>query len=181
MLQRTQRFGIACPHVAAVRESFLDDFIVDIGSLRGVETLVTRRGWRHPAFAHTRADGLRLCAQLAKSPRDQLLNIIPRTQGTEAWNILRIGKVPLVFCNLDEIADRRIAGPRLPQGGTGQNRGHTLLQKGANVAARYNRFDRRQAAHIKGGCGAFCIRRIPLLRTPLGDTGGNFPGSLAIL
>lgn len=166
MLQRTQRFAIACPWLPVVPA----DLCTCVGSLRRAITRLAPRRRRRLAFAHV-ALGLCFLAQLSKCLRDQTLNIIARSQLSEARNRLRVGKVPLILCNLDEIADRWIAGPSLPQGGTGQSRGHAFLQKGADVAAGNDRFYWRQAAHIKGARRRFCVCGVFLIRARFGNAG----------
>src|SRR5215468_8038945 len=152
MLQRTQRFRSASWHLWWVLEGLAMSLAVRrIGP-------IARRRRRDVAGIHLPlCQGVRLSAQLSQSLREERLNLIRCAQGAEAWNHLRAGEIPLVLGDLDEVADRRVAHPRLPQRSTGQRCRHALLQKGSDVAASNNGFDWWQARHIEGCCKRYFV------------------------
>src|SRR5262245_56492949 len=103
------------------------------------------------------AVGVHLRTQLSQRLLEKRSNFIGCTQGAKAWDLLRVSEVPLVLGDLDEVADRRVAHPGLPQRSTGQRRGNALLQKGGDVAASNDGFDWWQARHIEGCCKRFFV------------------------
>ena len=118
-------------------------------------------------------NGLLIIPPFAKCSPDQLGNIVGARQCTKARNGVRIGKIPLIFCHFDEIANCRIAGPRPTQRGACQRGRYAILEEGAN-----DRFPQRS---IRGVVGSKCrMRRRGEHRLDRVAAAGTLPGSLAL-
>src|SRR5262245_14910088 len=84
-----------------------------------------------------RGRGQALPQGLAQEPG----HLIAGLEWAKARDGARVGEIPLVLGNADEIANGRVAGPGAPQRRLGQLRGHAGAQEGADVATRGDGFD----------------------------------------
>ena len=106
--------------------------------------------WR---FSHGRGDGLLLVRDLRTVPehvRNHLPDVIRGgIQRAKTRQVRSGGEVVLIFSDLNEVADRRIGGPRAAKRRTGQISRHALLQEQPDVGFRCDRFERRQRRNVE--------------------------------
>jgi hypothetical protein len=81
--------------------------------------------------------------------RDEAQLIVYLLQWSEARYRRRIGEVPLVLGNANEVAYRRIAHPSTPKRGLGQFGRHSRLQENADIRAGGDRINRGQTCRIE--------------------------------
>ena len=152
----------ADPHAA------LQQFLCRLGSFTGSAGLPPSSAiFRHARRLElSRALACRGCARLAGSSADEgagstgcgslpiaCLTSSPMSSsariGPKPGMEVGVGEVPLVLGHLDEIANRGVGRPRLPQRGLGQFGGDARLKEIANVGSGHNGVDRRQGRRIE--------------------------------
>ena len=86
---------------------------------------------------------------LAYDLRDHLPDLVGRLERTEARHGSRVGEVPGVLGEADEIADRRIRGPYASKRRTRRARPERPAAGTPDVGQRVDRFERRQRGEVE--------------------------------